>query len=162
DRRRGERAPRPYRSDQAVRDPGARPEPGRRRADADVEGQADRRPHQPRRRPRRPVPEGTSMTRVAIVTGAARGIGAATAVRLAGDGMDVAVLDLHEVAGKPTVERIAATGRRGLAVGVDVSDADQVAAAVARVASELGPPTVLVNNAGVIRDNLLFKMTDDD
>jgi 3-oxoacyl-[acyl-carrier protein] reductase len=102
------------------------------------------------------------MTRVAIVTGAARGIGAATAVRLAADGMDVAVLDLDEVAGKPTVERIAATGRRGLAVGVDVADADAVAGAVARVAAELGPPTVLVNNAGVIRDNMLFKMTDDD
>jgi 3-oxoacyl-[acyl-carrier protein] reductase len=49
-----------------------------------------------------------------------------------------------------------------LAVGADVSDAEQVAAAVARVADELGAPTVLVNNAGVTRDNLLFRMTDAD
>ena len=102
------------------------------------------------------------MARVAIVTGAARGIGAATAARLAVDGMDVAVLDLDESAGKPTVERVAEAGQRGIAVGADVSDSAQVAAAVARVAAELGPPTVLVNNAGVIRDNLLFKMSDAD
>jgi 3-oxoacyl-[acyl-carrier protein] reductase len=101
-------------------------------------------------------------TRVAIVTGGARGIGAATAVRLAADGHDVAVLDLEEAACKDTVEQVSAAGRRALAVGADVSSAEQVTAAVARVAAELGPPAVLVNNAGVIRDNLLFKMTDDD
>src|SRR5690606_30133219 len=100
--------------------------------------------------------------KVAIVTGAARGIGAATAVRLAADGCAVAVLDLEEGAGKATVDRIQAQGGRALAVGADVSDSAAVAAAVERVAAELGPPTVLVNNAGVIRDNLLFKMTDDD
>jgi 3-oxoacyl-[acyl-carrier protein] reductase len=102
------------------------------------------------------------MARVAIVTGAARGIGAATAARLAADGMDVAVLDLDESAAKPTVDRVAEAGQRGLAVGADVSDSAQVATAVARVAADLGPPTVLVNNAGVIRDNLLFKMSDAD
>jgi 3-oxoacyl-[acyl-carrier protein] reductase len=102
------------------------------------------------------------MTRIAIVTGAARGIGAATAVRLAADGMDVAVLDLDENTGKQTVDQVVSAGRRGLAVGVDVADAGQVADAVARVVAELGRPSVLVNNAGVIRDNLLFKMTDDD
>jgi len=100
--------------------------------------------------------------RVAIVTGAARGIGAATAARLAADGLAVAVLDLDESACKATVEQITSAGGRALAVGADVSDGAQVNAAVERVAAELGPPVVLVNNAGVIRDNLLFKMTDDD
>jgi 3-oxoacyl-[acyl-carrier protein] reductase len=101
-------------------------------------------------------------SRVAIVTGAARGIGAATAVRLAADGLAVAVLDLDEAACKETVEQITSAGGRALAVGADVSKADQVDAAVSRVAGELGPPAVLVNNAGVLRDNLLFKMSDDD
>ena len=100
--------------------------------------------------------------RVAIVTGAARGIGAATARRLAADGMAVAVLDLDAGSCDATVEAITTAGGRAIAVGADVSQADQVEAAVGTVAAELGPPTVLVNNAGVIRDNLLFKMTEDD
>jgi len=100
--------------------------------------------------------------RVAIVTGAARGIGAATARRLAADGMAVAVLDLDAAACTDTVDAITDAGGRAMAVGADVSKADQVEAAVGKVAAELGPPAVLINNAGIIRDNLLFKMTEDD
>ncbi|HWE89392.1 MAG TPA: 3-oxoacyl-ACP reductase FabG [Pseudonocardiaceae bacterium] len=101
-------------------------------------------------------------TRVAIVTGAARGIGAATAKRLARDGLAVGVVDLKADLCADTVEAIRADGGTALAVGADVSDAEQVAAAVAEVAGELGGPTVLVNNAGVTRDNMLFKMTEQD
>ena len=100
--------------------------------------------------------------RVAIVTGAARGIGAGTARRLAADGMAVAVLDLDAGSCDATVEAITSAGGRAIAVGADVSEDDQVEAAVATVAEEFGPPTVLVNNAGVLRDNLLFKMSEDD
>jgi 3-oxoacyl-[acyl-carrier protein] reductase len=100
--------------------------------------------------------------RIAIVTGSARGIGAATARRLAEDGMVVAVLDLDEAACAGTVKEIRGDGGHALAVAADVSDLSQVQAAVERVAQELGEPTVLVNNAGVIRDSMLYKMTDED
>jgi 3-oxoacyl-[acyl-carrier protein] reductase len=100
--------------------------------------------------------------RTAIVTGSARGIGAAIARRLADDGFAVAVLDLDVAACAATVDTIVDAGARALAVGVDVADEQSVTTAVARVAAELGAPTVLVNNAGILRDNLLFKMTTDD
>ena len=100
--------------------------------------------------------------RVAIVTGAARGIGAATAERLGQDGLAVGVLDLDQAACDIVASQIRDAGGRAVGVGVDVTAGDQVEAGVARVAEQLGPPVVLVNNAGIIRDNLLFRMTEDD
>ena len=98
--------------------------------------------------------------RVAVVTGSARGIGAATARRFAEEGASVAVLDLDEGTAAATASRLGAD--RALGVSCNVSDAASVQAAVARVVSELGKVDILVNNAGVTRDNLLFKMTEDD
>jgi 3-oxoacyl-[acyl-carrier protein] reductase len=98
------------------------------------------------------------MTRVAIVTGAARGIGASVAVRLAADGLDVAALDLDESGCAETLAGVRAHGRRGIAVGADVSDETAVRGAVEKVVAELGDPTVLVNNAGVLRADPFHKI----
>ncbi|OLL71879.1 3-oxoacyl-[acyl-carrier protein] reductase [Pseudonocardia sp. Ae168_Ps1] len=104
----------------------------------------------------------TQQQRTAIVTGGARGIGAATAIRLAADGHKVAVLDLEESAAKATVEAIEGAGGTAAAVGANVADEAAVAAAVETVTEKLGAPTILVNNAGITKDNLLFKMSTDD
>ncbi|PRX09468.1 3-oxoacyl-ACP reductase FabG [Actinoplanes italicus] len=97
--------------------------------------------------------------RVAVVTGAARGIGAATAIQFAREGAAVAVLDLDEQACSETVDRIKASGGTAIAFGCDVADEAQVDAVINKVAGELGGVDVLVNNAGVLRDNLLHKMS---
>jgi len=103
-----------------------------------------------------------SEQRVAIVTGGARGIGAAVAKRLARDGFAVGVLDLDEASTGDVVKAIESEGGKALGVGVDVADAAAVETAVERVAAELGPPVVLINNAGITRDNMLFKMSVED
>ena len=97
--------------------------------------------------------------RVAIVTGAARGIGFATAQRFAEEGAKVAILDLDE---GQAAEAATTLGDGHLGVGCNVGDSASVEAAVTRVVEELGGLHILVNNAGVTRDNLLFKMSDDD
>ncbi|QIK65660.1 glucose 1-dehydrogenase [Nocardioides sp. HDW12B] len=98
--------------------------------------------------------------RVVVVTGAARGIGAGTAQRFADEGARVAVLDLDESAASATAQGLGAEKAVGLAC--DVSDAAAVERAVFAVVEELGSIDVLVNNAGITRDNLLFKMSEDD
>ncbi len=103
-----------------------------------------------------------AVPRVALVTGGARGIGAAVALRLAQDGHDVAVLDLDEAACADSVAAVNAVGRHAVAVGADVANEKAVATAVERLAAELGPPLVLVNNAGILRDHVLPKMTADE
>jgi 3-oxoacyl-[acyl-carrier protein] reductase len=100
--------------------------------------------------------------RVALVTGGAQGIGAEIAKRLAAGGARVGVLDLDQGAAQATVDDIAAAGGSAIALGADVSKRDQVQAAVDTLVGEFGGLQILVNNAGVLRDNLLFKMSDDD
>lgn len=100
--------------------------------------------------------------KIAIVTGAARGIGAAIARRLAQDGHDVAVMDLKCEACGDTVAAVEAMGQRSVAVAADVSDEAAVRRGVAEVVDALGAPTVLVNNAGIIRDRTLAKLSLED
>ncbi len=98
--------------------------------------------------------------RVAVITGAARGIGAGTAKRFAEEGAAVAILDLDESAARAAADSLGAT--QAIGIGCDVSDAASVDAAAERIVAELGGWHVLINNAGVTRDNLLFKLTEDD
>jgi len=103
--------------------------------------------------------------RVAVVTGAARGIGFGIARRFAEEGARVAVLDLDEATAKKSASALPGADRprtSHLGVGCDVSDSASVDAAVEKVVAELGGLHILVNNAGITRDNLLFKMTEDE
>ncbi|CAB3390289.1 MULTISPECIES: SDR family NAD(P)-dependent oxidoreductase [Kyrpidia] len=100
--------------------------------------------------------------KVAIVTGAARGIGAAVAKQLASEGARVGVFDLNVEGAKEVVAEIQSMGSDGLALSCDVSKADQVETCFRQVVDSFGRLDIVVNNAGVIRDNLLYKMTEDD
>ncbi|MFC7362543.1 SDR family NAD(P)-dependent oxidoreductase [Nocardioides astragali] len=101
--------------------------------------------------------------RVAVITGAARGIGFGIAQRFASEGASIAILDLDETAAQDAADRLQPVdGARAIGVGCDVVDSAAAEAAVQRVVDELGGIHILVNNAGVTRDNLLFKMTEED
>lgn len=104
----------------------------------------------------------TSEKPVAVVTGAAQGIGAATARRLASDGMNVALLDLKEDEAKQVADELTAAGHEALAIACDVASEEQVEAAFAKIGDAWGRVDVLVSNAGVTRDSLIFKLEADD
>ena len=100
--------------------------------------------------------------RVALVTGASRGIGRAIAGRLAADGADVAIVARSVEALAASRAEIEAAGRRCFPLAVDVADGAGVTEAVKRLVAEAGRLDIVVNNAGVTRDGLLMRMSDDD
>ena len=97
--------------------------------------------------------------RIAIVTGAARGIGQAIAVKLASEGADIALCDVEKDWLTETAGLIAATGRRVECFAVDVSNGAAVQAAVDQIAGKFGKIDILVNNAGITRDTLLIQIS---
>jgi len=110
--------------------------------------------------------DGTGMgvldSRIAIVTGAARGIGRAIAETFSAEGADLAICDLKKEWLEETAESVKKKGRRVLTLAVDVSDAAGVADAVSGVLDEFGRVDILVNNAGITKDTFLARMTETD
>ena len=100
--------------------------------------------------------------KVAVVTGAARGIGAEIAKRLAEDGADVAVCDLKEEWCAETVAALAALGAKAKAYGVNVAESAEVDACIKAVVEDFGAVDIMVNNAGITKDGLLMRMSDAD
>jgi 3-oxoacyl-[acyl-carrier protein] reductase len=100
--------------------------------------------------------------RTALVTGAARGIGRATARRFAQEGATVCLADMNAALLEATVAELTGEGLAVSGAALDVTNSAQVSQVIDQVAERLGRLDILVNNAGILRDNLLFKMTDDD
>lgn len=102
------------------------------------------------------------MSKTAVITGAGRGIGAAIAKRLAKDGFDIAVNELTEGSGEQTVEECKALGVKAAAYAADVSDYAQCEEMVKKIKEDFGTIDALVNNAGITRDGLLLRMTEEN
>lgn len=101
--------------------------------------------------------------KVAIVTGASRGIGRAVAINLAQSGADVVVnYSGSEGAAQETVEAVQALGRKAIKIKANVANVDEVASMVEEAHKEFGHIDILVNNAGITRDGLLMRMKDED
>lgn len=100
--------------------------------------------------------------KIAVVTGAAQGIGREIALRFAGEGADVAVCDRDAAEVAKVGGEIAALGRRSCALTVDVSDAEQVVCAVNKIIDSFERIDILVNNAGITRDNFLLRMSEEE
>ena len=100
--------------------------------------------------------------RLALVTGGSKGIGRAIAVTLARDGADLVLVDRSGSSDSPAVEEIRALGVRCHHFRCDVSNAAEVQGLAQSVTSEVGPVSILVNNAGLTRDNLFLRLDDDD
>lgn len=99
---------------------------------------------------------------IAIVTGGAQGIGKAIVQVLVQSGADAVVADMNLDRSRETVSELEVSGRRLMAVGVNVADSKQVAEMVDRVVKEWGRLDILVNNAGITRDGLLIRMSEED
>jgi 3-oxoacyl-[acyl-carrier protein] reductase len=100
--------------------------------------------------------------KIALITGAAQGIGRDIALALAADGADIAVCDVNLEAAQKTAGDIEATGRKALALKVDVAASADVAAMVEQAIAKFGRLDILVNNAGITRDGLILRMKDED
>lgn len=100
--------------------------------------------------------------KIALVTGAARGIGQAIAVQLAADGADVALCDLQAEWLSETAQRVQAAGRRSQAYALDVAQSAAVGPVIEKIIADFGRIDILVNNAGITRDTLLIRMSEED
>ena len=100
--------------------------------------------------------------KVALVTGAGRGIGREIALTLASSGIDIAIADVSFPDDSATLKGVKSLGRNAIEVKMDVSNPDSVSSAIETAEKELGPINVLVNNAGITRDNLILRMSDEE